>query len=300
VIPLGPFDALSASIRCPITTIKEDVVSDASTTSDPKDILFPDQPAPRPEPAIVPNRFAGRTAIVTGAGSGIGRATALRLAREGAHIVAADVSAGRLEALVAEHGDLDIRTVVGDISTEEGAQAVVAAADGRVDALANVAGIMDGFLPAAEVDDSTWERVLAVNVTAPMRLVRLVLPLMQAASSGAIVNVSSEAGLRGSSAGVAYTVSKHAVNGLTRSVAALYGKQGIRSNAVAPGGVMTNIEVGSRSDYAIGIIGPIAQATAPAAASPEELAASITWLLSDDAVNVNGVVLPSDGGWSAI
>jgi len=284
----------------PVISFKEDVVSEPSVTSDHSDILFPDQSAPRPEPAVVPDRFVGRTAIVTGAGSGIGRATALRLAREGARVVAADVSSERLQELVAAHGDLDLVTVVGDISTEDGARAVVEAADGRVDALANIAGIMDGFLPAAEVDDSTWERVMAVNVTAPMRLVRLVLPLMQGAGTGAIVNISSEAGLRGSSAGVAYTVSKHAVNGLTKSVAVLYGKQGIRSNAVAPGAVMTNIEAGSRSDYAIGIIGAIAQATAPAAASPEQLAASITWLLSDDAVNVNGVVLPSDGGWSAI
>jgi len=275
-------------------------VSEPSVTSDHSDILFPDRSAPRPEPTVVPGRFAGRTAIVTGAGSGIGRATALRLAREGARVVAADVSSERLQELLAAHDDLDLVSVVGDISTEDGARAVVEAADGRVDALANVAGIMDGFLPAAEVDDATWERVMAVNVTAPMRLVRLVLPLMQEAGGGAIVNISSEAGLRGSSAGVAYTVSKHAVNGLTKSVAVLYGKQGIRSNAVAPGAVMTNIEAGSRSDHAIAIIGAIAQATAPAAASPEQLAASVTWLLSDDAVNVNGVVLPSDGGWSAI
>ena len=111
----------------------------------------------------VPGRFAGRTAIVTGAGSGIGRATALRLAQEGARVVIADIAADRLEQLTGEFPDLDLVPVAADIATEEGARAVVEAAGGRVDALANVAGIMDAFLPPAEVDDATWERVLAVN-----------------------------------------------------------------------------------------------------------------------------------------
>ena len=103
----------------------------------------------------LPSRFAGRTAIVTGAGSGIGRATALRLAREGARVVVADIAADRLEQLAAESSDLDLVPVAADIAAEEGARAVVEAAGGRVDALANVAGIMDAFLPPAEVDDAT-------------------------------------------------------------------------------------------------------------------------------------------------
>ena len=199
--------------------------------------------------STTPGRFAGRTAIVTGAGSGIGRATALRLAREGARVVTADIAADRLEQLTAEFPDLDLVPVAADIAGEEGAQAVVAAAGGRVDALANVAGIMDAFLPPAEVDDATWERVFAVNVTAVMRLTRAVLPLML---------------------------------------------------AVAPGPVATNIEAPFKSEHAMGVLGPIMQTTIPPVASAEQLAATITWLLSDDASNVNGVVLPSDGGWSAL
>jgi len=195
-----------------------------------------------PEPAFTPGRFAGRTAIVTGAGSGIGRATALRLALEGARVVAADIAADRLDQLLAEFPDLDLVPVAGDVATEAGVQAVVAAAGGRVDALANVAGIMDAFLPPAEVDDATWERVFAVNVTAVMRLTRAVLPMMLAAGGGSIVNVSSEASLRASASGVAYTASKHAVNGITKSTAVFYKGDGIRANAVAPGGVITNLE----------------------------------------------------------
>jgi NAD(P)-dependent dehydrogenase (short-subunit alcohol dehydrogenase family) len=108
-----------------------------------------------PEPAFTPGRFAGRTAIVTGAGSGIGRATALRLAREGARVVAADIAVDRLDHLVAEFPDLDLVPVAGDIATEAGVEAAVAAAGGRVDALANVAGIMDAFLPPAAAPSST-------------------------------------------------------------------------------------------------------------------------------------------------
>src|SRR4051812_24985577 len=166
----------------------------------------------------VPHRFAGKTAVVTGAGSGIGRATAVRLSHEGARVIATDVSAERLEDLDREIGGLHLSTVTGDITDEETVRSVVAESHGKVDALANVAGIMDGFLPAAELDDATWQRVLDVNVTALMRMCRAVLPLMLDREGGSIVNVSSEAGLRGSAAGAAYTTSKHAVLGFTKSI----------------------------------------------------------------------------------
>jgi NAD(P)-dependent dehydrogenase (short-subunit alcohol dehydrogenase family) len=245
-------------------------------------------------------RFAGKTIVVTGAGSGIGRATAIRLAGEGGRVIATDVVAERLDALRADLPDADLETVVGDVSQAETIQQIVAAAGDRIDSLANVAGIMDRFLPPSEVDDATWERVFSVNVTAPMRLTRAVLPLMVAAGSGTIVNVASEAALRGSTAGAAYTSSKHAIAGFTKSIAFFHGPQGIRANAVAPGAVETNIEAPMGSEYAASRIGPVVQAIVPAAAQPEQLAAAITWLLSEDSSNVNGVVLPSDGGWSAV
>ncbi|WP_223695163.1 SDR family NAD(P)-dependent oxidoreductase [Leifsonia poae] len=245
-------------------------------------------------------RFAGKTAIVTGAGSGIGKATALRLATEGARVIASDIAPDRLDALKNEHPDLDLVTVAGDVSSEETITALLAAAGDRVDAVANIAGIMDGFQPAGEVDDATWERVLTINVTATMRLTRAVLPLMVEAGSGSIVNVASEAGLRGSAAGAAYTTSKHAVIGFTKSTSVFYTPKGIRTNAVAPGPVATNIEAPFRSQWAGERLGPIMQTTVPPVAQPEQLAAAITWLLSEDSANVSGVVLASDGGWSAI
>ncbi|MCS6569025.1 SDR family oxidoreductase [Curtobacterium flaccumfaciens pv. flaccumfaciens] len=245
-------------------------------------------------------RFTGRTIIVTGAGSGIGRATATRIANEGGRVIATDVVAERLDALRTELEGFAVETVVGDVAASETIDALIAAAGDRVDGLANVAGIMDAFLPPDEVDDATWERVFSVNVTGPMRLTRAVLPLMIAAGKGSVVNVASEAALRASAAGAAYTSSKHAIAGYTKSVAFFHGPQGIRANAVAPGAVATNIEAPMRSEYAARRVGPIMQTTIPPVAQPEQLAAAITWLLSDDSANVNGAVLPSDGGWSVV
>jgi NAD(P)-dependent dehydrogenase (short-subunit alcohol dehydrogenase family) len=250
--------------------------------------------------ALIPNRFAGQTAIVTGAGSGIGRATALRLAREGARVVAGDVVPARLQELVQENDDLEIVPVDGDISLEDTTTGLVAAANGRIDVVANVAGIMDGFLPAGEVDDATWDRVFAINVTGTLRLIRAALPVMVAGGGGSIVNVSSEAGLRGGAAGVAYTASKHAVIGLTRNTSVMYSAQGIRCNAVAPGGVQTNIEAPMLSALAGGVLGPVFQHVLPPVATADQLASAITWLASTDAANVTGIVLASDGGWSAL
>jgi NAD(P)-dependent dehydrogenase (short-subunit alcohol dehydrogenase family) len=159
---------------------------------------------------------------------------------------------------------------------------------------------MDDFLSPEEVDDATWDRVFAVNVTSMMRLIRAALPVMLAGGAGSIVNTASEAGLRGSAAGVAYTASKHAVIGLTKSTAVYYRNRGIRCNAVAPGAVATNIQTRMDTTGFTEVVAPLLGAFALATATADQLAASITWLLSDDSANVNGSILASDGGWSAI
>ncbi|MEV7972019.1 SDR family oxidoreductase [Cellulomonas sp. NPDC089187] len=245
-------------------------------------------------------RFDGRTAVVTAAGAGIGRSTAEQLLAEGARVIAGDIAADRLEDLVSANPGAALVPVVADVATQDGADALLAAADGRVDVLCNVAGIMDGFLPAVEIDDATWDRVLAVNVTSVMRLMRAVLPGMIEAGKGSIVNVSSEAALRGAAAGLAYTASKHAVAGMTKQTAFAYGPQGIRVNAVAPGPVKTSIEGSMKSAHMAARIGPIMGAMLTGAAEPEELSQAIVWLASDDASNVNGTTVVCDGGWSAI
>lgn len=252
------------------------------------------------EERLSPGRFDGRSVIVTGAGSGIGLATTLRVAREGGRVIASDVRPDRLDSLVAAHSGLAIETVAGSIVEEQVVRRIVEAAGERIDGLANVAGIMDDFTPVHEVSDRVWEQVLEVNLTGLMRLTRAVVPRMLAAGAGSIVNVSSEASLRGSAAGVAYTASKHAVNGLTRSCAVMYGALGIRTNAVAPGATATNIEASWASELARSRLGPLMQANVNVAAQAAQVAASITFLLSDDGTNINGAVLASDGGWSAI
>jgi NAD(P)-dependent dehydrogenase (short-subunit alcohol dehydrogenase family) len=140
--------------------------------------------------------------------------------------------------------------------------------------------------------------VIGINLTGGFKLSRAVIPVMLTAGAGAIVNVASEAGLRGNASGNAYTVSKHGVIGLTRSAAFMYGPQGLRVNAVAPGGVATGIPMPAHpSESGTARLSPF-QGAIPSIATAEKLAASITFLLSDDAVNVNGAILPSDGGWS--
>lgn len=247
------------------------------------------------------DRFEARTAVVTGAGSGIGRAVAIRMAAEGARVIATDIRADRVDEVVAEIAALGRAEPVGvlaDIGDADDIAPIVEAASGSVDVLANVAGIMDGFIPVGEVDDATWERVMAVNLTGPMRLTRALLPTMTAAGRGSIVNVASEASLRASASGAAYTTSKHGLIGLTRSTAVMYGPAGIRCNAVCPGATVTNIEATPRSEFAMGIIGKYF-ATIPPPATAEEVAAAVCWLASPDSANVNGAVLASDGGWSA-
>ncbi|WDH78997.1 SDR family oxidoreductase [Microbacterium esteraromaticum] len=247
---------------------------------------------------ITPARFAGKTVIVTGAASGIGRATAARIAREGGRVIASDIAADKLDALKNELSDADITVIAGDLTTQPAIDAVVAAAGDRIDGLANVAGINDDFSPAGETSDATWDRVIAINLTAPFKLMRAVLPLMEQAGRGAILNVSSEAGLRGNASGNAYTASKHGIIGVTRSAAVMYGPKGIRVNSVAPGGAATGIPMPPHmSEYGSARLAPFQQAI-PSVATAEQLAASITFLLSDDAVNINGAVLTSDGGWS--
>ncbi|ANS62988.1 SDR family NAD(P)-dependent oxidoreductase [Streptomyces lincolnensis] len=247
----------------------------------------------------------GRSVIVTGAGSGIGRSTALAFAAQGDRVVVADLNAEGARKVVEEieaAGGTAV-AVTGDLSEQAVVDEVTRTAVerfGGVDVLVNNAGIMDRMSALADVSDAEWERVLRVNLTAPFLLTRAVLPHMLAAGGGAIVSTASEAGLRGSAAGAAYTASKHGLVGLTKNLAVMYRKQGIRANAVAPGGTATAIAVDAdREAHGPAALGPHF-VNLGRLAQPEEQAAAIVFLASEAASNINGVILPVDDGWAAV
>lgn len=251
--------------------------------------------------------LAGSSVIVTGAGSGIGRAAALRFAGEGANVVVADLNSDAAKAVVAEihaAGGTAV-AVTGDLSDQAVSDEVVATAVatfGGVDVLVNNAGIMDNMSAAADVPDAEWERVIRVNLTAPFQLTRAALPHMLAKGKGVIVNTASEAALRGSAAGAAYTVSKHGVVGLTKSIAVMYRDAGIRANAIAPGGTKTNISASMTivpEDHGPGVLSSYMRNVGHPAEADEQ-AAAIVFLASNAASNINGVVLPVDNGWAAV
>lgn len=250
------------------------------------------------------NRLHDKVVIVTGAASGIGRAIALGMSAEGATVIATDVNAERLHATVTEAtADAKVVAVTADLMSPGAADEIMAVANehGGPDVLVNNAGIMDWFLPAGEVDDDTWTRVMDVNVTAPMRLMRAAIPVMEQKGKGAIVNIASIGGITGGTAGIAYTASKHALVGMTRNTAFFYGPKGIRTNAVCPGGVDTNIAEGGaqpRVPWAFERL-QTGFARAQRLAQPEEIATLVTYLASDEAININGSIIASDGGWTA-
>ena len=246
-----------------------------------------------------------RVVIVTGAASGIGRATAEQLAAAGAHVVISDLAAEAAEAAVQAITAAGGRAsaVVGDVSDASVVDAIVAdaASHGPVRGLVNNAGVMDQFAGTGETDDATWERCLRVNVTGPFLLTRAVLPHLREAG-GSIVNVGSEAGMRGAAAGAAYTTSKHGLVGLTKSTAFRYAKEGVRCNAVMPGGVETNImssiDAAGIDQESLGVLGTV-HGSAVRTAQSAEVAALVVFLLADEASNVSGAIIPCDAGWSA-
>lgn len=246
--------------------------------------------------------FCDRVCLVTGAGSGIGKAMAVAFAKEGARVVAADLDLGAAEQTVAEIGDESVAVGV-DIAEETSVSRMVQhaiAAYGRIDVLCNNAGILDRMALPADTSVGEWELVLRVNLTGTFLVTRAVLPHMLEQGGGAIVNTASEAGIRGGAAGAPYTASKHGVVGLTRNVAWAYANDGIRCNAILPGPVLTGIAdtLANFDQKGVERMLPVISLNQKVA-EPHQIAALAMFLASDAASFVNGAIVPVDAGWSA-
>jgi len=244
-------------------------------------------------------RFAGKAALVTGSASGIGRATALRLAAEGARVACADLDlAGANATAEAIRGDGGTATALAcDVADDAACAAAVLQAvkeHGRLDVLCNIAGIaVQGH--ATDIDTAQWNRVIAVNLSGTFFMCRTALPHLLE-TGGNIVNMASAAGLVGVAYTAPYCASKGGVVLLTRALAVEYAHRGLRVNCVCPGGVDTALTRGVRfpEDAQPRLLGRMT--LVPRIAEPGEIAAAVAYLASDEARNVNGAELAIDGG----
>jgi NAD(P)-dependent dehydrogenase (short-subunit alcohol dehydrogenase family) len=250
-----------------------------------------------------------KVAIVTGAGSGLGRAIATLFAAQGTKILAADVNEPNLQSLVKEisaKGD-NVQIVKTNMAVSDDIETMVKTAVdnfGTIDILVNNAGIMDDFSPVADVTDALWDRVMKVNLEGPFKAMRSVLKIMLPKKSGVIVNIASVGGLYGARAGAVYTASKHALVGLTKNTGYMYAKLGIRCNAICPGAMNTNI--GNTIDFAhlpaLELVNERimpGMVLNPRGSDPMEVARLALFLASNDASFVNGTAIVADGGWTA-
>lgn len=265
------------------------------------------------------SRLSNKTALVTGAASGNGKAIATLFAREKAKVVLVDINKSELEKVVASLSEqgFDVTGIEADVTKEADIQKMedqTLAKYGRLDILVNNAGIFDELMPVGEVSDDLWYKIMETNLNAPMRAIRKVIPIFEKQGGGVIVNTASIAGLTGArGGGAAYVASKHGLIGLTKNVAFNYKEKNIRCNAVAPGRVETNLRAnserlaGSKSarDRSIenwkDIENKVTEGyiTNMRKCTPDEIAKVVLFLASDEASFVNGSVFVADGGWTS-
>ncbi|MEY2949236.1 MAG: hypothetical protein RLZZ248_437 [Bacteroidota bacterium] len=249
-------------------------------------------------------RLNNKTAIVTGAASGMGKAIAHLFAKEGASVIVVDLNETGVNETVkdiqGEGGKAEGISV--DLSREGVIETIMdktLQAFGQVDILVNNAGIMDNFKPVGEATDELWEKVLAINLTAPFKLARAAIRIMEKQDKGGvIINNASVGGLFGARGGAAYVTSKHGLIGLTKNIAATYGFMGkIRANAIAPGGVNTNIGNTITDPSPLGMKAISSLGEVPMG-EPEQIAQLALFLAEEGSGFVNGAVITADGGWT--
>ena len=247
-------------------------------------------------------RFDGKVALLTGAASGIGRATALRLAADGATIAGFDRDGEGLAAVVREVAAAGGRmtSTVGDVSIRESCVAAVeeaVEAHGHLDVLANIAGVCWSE-HVADTTEESWDRMLGINVSGVFWCCQAAIPHL-IATNGNIVNIASNAGLMGQAYTVAYSTTKGAVVNMTRSLAMEFIKEPIRINAIAPGGVDTSMtrNYSLPDDLDFSLMQPYIGFREMADA--EELANVIAFVASAEASRIHGAIIPVDGGLTA-
>jgi 2-hydroxycyclohexanecarboxyl-CoA dehydrogenase len=246
-------------------------------------------------------RLERRSALVTGGASGIGAATASRLAAEGARVAIGDIDGEGARALAAELGGFAYEMDVTDAASVRAAVAAVGEALGEIDVLVNNAGT-DRFSYFVNSDEELWDYVLGVNLRGVIAVTHAVLPAMQERRGGVIVNVASEAGRVGSQGSAVYSAAKAGVIGFTKAIAREAGRYRVRCNAVAPGPIETPLlnsapqqlgELGVRLKQ-----GMVNATVMGRAGEPEEVAAAIVFLACDDASYVTGQTINVSGGLS--
>ncbi len=247
----------------------------------------------------------GKVALITGAGSGIGRATAKIFAREGARLVIADIVAASAQETLdtvkqAGAAAICVKADVANWADVEGLVAKAVAEFGRLDCAFNNAGIEGEPALTHKCSEENWNRVLAINLTGVWHCMKAeIAQMLKQGGGGAIVNTSSVAGIVGSVGGPAYVAAKHGVAGLARAAAMEYGKHNIRINAVCPGPIRTPM-LGRIMEFTkAGEEGFARSEPLRRLGEPEEIGEAVAWLCSDRASYVTGVPMPVDGGMFA-
>ncbi|MCD8155530.1 MAG: SDR family oxidoreductase [Clostridiales bacterium] len=250
-------------------------------------------------------KLSDKSVVVTGASSGMGKAIVELFVKEGASVIAVARRKERLDALVESLKDAPGKVIAfaGDVSKNEDIEAMIDLAVneyGKLSVLINNAGVMDDMAPIAEATDEKYEYVMGINVYGPMAAMRKACKVFLAqGTGGSIINVSS-IGASHQAAGPVYGASKAALNAMTRNVAFTYMKDGIRCNAIAPGGIATEIGKAMGQPNMNGyqkIQGVLA--LAPAQGQTADIANTALFLASDEAAYISGAILPVDGGWTS-
>lgn len=255
-------------------------------------------------------KMDGKIALVTGGGNGIGQAACLEFARQGAKVMVVDIdaTAGEKTAVAIRGMGGDAESFQADVSQSSDVQAYVAhtlKTFGRIDTFFNNAGIEGVITPLAEYSEELWDRVMGVNLKGSFLGLRYVLPVMIAQKKGTVVNTASVAGTVGAPGLAAYSASKHAILGLTRTAAGEVGKQGVRVNAVCPGPINTRMihsleKMINPDDPASVAKFNMSRNPMGRYGEPEEIARIVVFLASDESEYVNGVAWLIDGGRTAI